>query len=269
MAKRKDSNDVIFLEEYGDNKSSMINRKRQATSSKNMTQSTYRRITTTIVPVPTIITIDDDNDQLQLESTRDDAAIAKALEDLERDQLKKNQVDEKMTIQLIDAIKVADQLELHEQQEHDHAVAQKIESLSIVHPDLETLDPNPDIYKLFQQFDKRFFDGFLATKAIILKWENLGRDAGRFYEVKNGVSSIALSSELMTLRPRRNLVETLLHEMIHAYISFKKIRDIGSHGPIFKQHMDRINQASGANITVFHQFYEEVKYVLQRKATSN
>lgn len=262
MAKRKKDNEVIFLGEYCDNKSTMTNRKRQTNFRENTTSSTFR--TASSFPTPTIITIDDD--KLQLKSTRDDAAIAKALEDLEKDQLKKNQVENKMSIQLIDAITVAEQLDLHEKLEHDYAVANQIESLNIVHPDLETLDPNPDIYKLFQQFDERFFDGFISTKAVLLKWENLGRDAGRFSWETNGIPRISLSSELMTLRPRRDLVETLLHEMIHAYIHLKRIRDTGAHGPIFKQHMNRINSAAGTNITVCHQFHEEVQYVLKRKA---
>lgn len=266
MAKRKDEEDeIIFLGEYSGNKSSMINRKRQATFCKNMT-STFRTTITSSYPTPILMMIEDDT--LQDEPTKDDAAIAKALEDLDRDLQKKNQV-ESQTVQLIEAIQVADQLDLHEQLNHAQAVTSKIASLSIVHPELETLDPNPDIFKLFQQFDNRFFDGFLSTKALLLKWENLGSDAGRFTwrpKSHNVVPVISLSDELIRLRPRRDLVETLLHEMIHAYIYFKKIRDNAGHGRVFKQHMNRINRDAGTKITVYHQFFQEVEYVSKRKA---
>lgn len=71
--------------------------------------------------------------------------------------------------------------------------------------------------------------------------------------------SIRLSEPLLKLRPRKDLVETLLHEMIHAYLFVtNNDKDREGHGPEFCKHMHRINQLTGANITVYHTFHDEV-----------
>lgn len=84
---------------------------------------------------------------------------------------------------------------------------------------------------------------------------------------------------LLKLRPRKDLVETLIvssdkfkissklpcifvkyklsfflkHEMIHAYLFVtKNNRDRDGHGPEFQSHMYRINRESGTNITVIN-----------------
>lgn len=47
----------------------------------------------------------------------------------------------------------------------------------------------------------------------------------------------------------RDFQTVLLHEMIHYYISFNRLRDTSSHGPLFRAHMERIN-SQGWHITV-------------------
>ena len=71
------------------------------------------------------------------------------------------------------------------------------------------------------------------------------------------------------------MVETLLHEMIHAYLFVTQVpiffhaqlytsldtqnnRDRDGHGPEFHKHMYRINAATGASISVYHTFHDEV-----------
>jgi SprT-like family/Spartan-like zinc binding domain len=69
---------------------------------------------------------------------------------------------------------------------------------------------------------------------------------------------IRLSQPLLNLRPRSDLLDTLLHEMIHAYEFIAGgSMDRDGHGPTFLAHADRINR-SGFNITVFHSFHDEV-----------
>jgi hypothetical protein len=54
-------------------------------------------------------------------------------------------------------------------------------------------------------------------------------------------------------------VETLLHEMIHAFLFVtENNRDRDGHGPEFHKHMYRINAATGASISVYHTFHDEV-----------
>lgn len=79
------------------------------------------------------------------------------------------------------------------------------------------------------------------------------------YEGRGGLCSIRLSEPLLKFRPRKDLIETLLHEMIHAYLFVtNNDRDHDSHGPEFLKHMHRLNKLTGANITVYHTFHDEV-----------
>lgn len=63
--------------------------------------------------------------------------------------------------------------------------------------------------------------------------------------------TVSLSKPLLSLRPRKDLVETLLHEMIHAYLFVtQNNKDRDGHGPEFQKHMHRINSEAKTNITV-------------------
>lgn len=66
------------------------------------------------------------------------------------------------------------------------------------------------------------------------------------YNGRGGMCSITLSEPLLKLRPRKDLVETLLHEMIHAFLFVThNNRDRDGHGPEFHKHMVRINKEAG------------------------
>lgn len=135
---------------------------------------------------------------------------------------------------------------------------------SIVDPSWEYVDPSPDIHALFIQFDNRFFSGKLRT--VEVRWSpRMTLCAGLCcYEGRGGLCSVRLSLPLLKLRPRKDLVETLLHEMIHAYLFVThNNRDREGHGPEFCKHMHRINKEAGTNITIFHSFHEEVKLYQQ------
>ncbi|VDN24633.1 unnamed protein product [Gongylonema pulchrum] len=133
--------------------------------------------------------------------------------------------------------------------------------MSLVDPQWETIDPCPDIHALFVQYNETFFDGKIIGCEV--KWSpRMTSSAGVcVYEGRGGLCSVRLSKPLLTLRPRKDLVETLLHEMIHAYLFITdRNRDHDGHGPKFHYHMRRINAKAGTNITVRHNFVDEVKY---------
>ncbi|XP_007424885.1 sprT-like domain-containing protein Spartan [Python bivittatus] len=137
-------------------------------------------------------------------------------------------------------------------------------SLSLMDDAWELLDPNPDIRGLFLQFNETLFWGRLA--AVEVKWSpRMTLCAGLCcYEGYGGMCSIRLSEPLLKLRPRKDLVETLLHEMIHALLFVtNNDKDRESHGPEFCKHMHRINRLTGANITVYHEFHNEVDFYRQ------
>nr|XP_046228694.1 DNA-dependent metalloprotease SPRTN [Scatophagus argus] len=131
--------------------------------------------------------------------------------------------------------------------------------LSIVDESWEMLDPNPDVRAMFLEFNDMFFWGKLS--GVEVKWSpRMTLCAGVCsYEGRGGLCSIRLSEPLLKLRPRKDLVETLLHEMIHALLFVtQNNRDRDGHGPEFCKHMSRINKASGTKITVYHSFHDEV-----------
>ncbi|XP_062563632.1 DNA-dependent metalloprotease SPRTN-like [Armigeres subalbatus] len=132
---------------------------------------------------------------------------------------------------------------------------------NLVHPDWEVVDPTPNIHVLFPIFDRKFFQGKLLC--VELEWsKRMYSCAGICYQRSNRLGRsciIRLSEPLLKLRPRKDLVETLLHEMIHAYCFVLGIREgNGGHGPNFKKIMHGINRIAGTNITVYHTFHDEV-----------
>ena len=83
---------------------------------------------------------------------------------------------------------------------------------------------------------------------------------------RGGGCRIRLSEPLLKLRPSRDLQDTLLHEMIHAWMFLRGIRDRSDHGPVFQAKMSEINASrvpdphrppGGYNITVFHTMHAE------------
>ncbi|KAK6012202.1 hypothetical protein OSTOST_22652 [Ostertagia ostertagi] len=134
----------------------------------------------------------------------------------------------------------------------------------LVDPALELSDPCPDIHLLFIDFNDRFFEGTLAQCEV--KWSpRMFSCAGVCsYEGRGGMCSIRLSLPLLKLRPRKDLIETLLHEMIHAFLFVtQRNRDRDGHGPEFQHHMYRINRMANTNITIYHSFHDEVNVYKQ------
>uniref|UniRef100_A0A8C9YEX4 SprT-like N-terminal domain n=1 Tax=Sander lucioperca TaxID=283035 RepID=A0A8C9YEX4_SANLU len=139
------------------------------------------------------------------------------------------------------------------------AIRLQEQPLSIVDASWETLDPSPDVRAMFLEFNDTFFWGKLS--GVEVKWSpRMTLCAGVCsYEGRGGLCSIRLSEPLLKLRPRKDLVETLLHEMIHALLFVtQNNRDRDGHGPEFCKHMNRINSASGTKISIYHSFHDEV-----------
>ncbi|OAD46963.1 hypothetical protein WN48_06231 [Eufriesea mexicana] len=135
---------------------------------------------------------------------------------------------------------------------------------TLIDQTLELLDPTPNIYTLFVQFNERFFWNVLLP--VEVKWSpRMTSCAGICtFHPRNRQCVISLSAPLLKLRPRKDLVETLLHEMIHGYLFLtNNNRDRNGHGPEFCKHMDRINKAAGTKITIYHSFHDEVRLYQQ------
>ena len=50
--------------------------------------------------------------------------------------------------------------------------------------------------------------------------------------------------------PEREIEDTIIHEMIHYYIAYHQLEDASTHGPLFRQIMNTINQRFGRNLTI-------------------
>ncbi|TRY62923.1 hypothetical protein TCAL_05138, partial [Tigriopus californicus] len=132
---------------------------------------------------------------------------------------------------------------------------------SLIAPEWEDVDPTPDLHALFLQYNDRFFDGRLSGCEV--KWSpRMTLCAGLCsYQRRARYCSIRLSVPLLKLRPRKDLVETLLHEMIHAFLFVTDGNDDhDGHGPAFHEHMFRINKEAGTSISVYHNFHDEVNF---------
>uniref|UniRef100_A0A6B2FXT3 SprT-like domain-containing protein Spartan (Trinotate prediction) n=1 Tax=Myxobolus squamalis TaxID=59785 RepID=A0A6B2FXT3_MYXSQ len=134
--------------------------------------------------------------------------------------------------------------------------------LKITDPTLEYLDPTPNIHQLFLKFDKDYF--FSSLSSVEVKWsKQMTQCAGLCkYQPSTAYCVICLSQPLLQFRQRKDLVETLLHEMIHAFLFVTyKNTDHSAHGYNFISNMNRINKAASVNITVFHNFFNEVSFL--------
>ncbi|CDU20188.1 hypothetical protein YYC_00409 [Plasmodium yoelii 17X] len=119
----------------------------------------------------------------------------------------------------------------------------------------------PDLYQLFSEYNIKYF--YNRLESVQVKWSNkMKLCAGICIFKKSGYCCIRLSLPLLKLRKIREYKETLLHEMIHAFLFLnqKKSDKNDGHGPEFKKHMYRINKLTGLNISIYHSFHDEVHF---------
>ena len=74
---------------------------------------------------------------------------------------------------------------------------------------------------------------------------------------------VRLSKPLLQYRALNELLETLLHELIHAWLFVTKTRHTRNdgadgHGPDFIEKMLEINETTGLKLSVYHTFLNEV-----------
>lgn len=122
----------------------------------------------------------------------------------------------------------------------------------LLHPQWDTLNVTTDVVALFKHFDSKFFQSRL--KSVTMEWsKNMHSCAGISYSLRNGSGkdvTVRLSEPILKLKSRRDLIDNMLHQMIHAYLFLMKIREgNGGHGAYFKKIMLAINKVAGTKIT--------------------
>jgi predicted SprT family Zn-dependent metalloprotease len=117
-----------------------------------------------------------------------------------------------------------------------------------------------DVFDLFSFYNSYFFHGRLDK--CVVKWsKRMTLCAGTCKYEGMQSSTITLSEALLQYRSSDEVKETLLHEMIHAYLFIMdpdSCKVDGGHGPPFQKMMREINAATGLKVTIYHSFHDEV-----------
>eukprot|EP00268_Persea_americana_P067840 TRINITY_DN9383_c0_g1_i5.p1 TRINITY_DN9383_c0_g1~~TRINITY_DN9383_c0_g1_i5.p1 ORF type:complete len:551 (-),score=97.29 TRINITY_DN9383_c0_g1_i5:142-1794(-) len=134
--------------------------------------------------------------------------------------------------------------------------------------DADALDPHPDIHDLFRHYNTLYFDDALGPCLLTWSSKRMTLCAGVCHYEIGGGCEIRLSEPLLKFRSSADVKNTLLHEMIHAYLWItNNNKDHSDHGLSFQKLMNKINSSSvmdhqrpdgGYNITIFHSFHDEV-----------
>lgn len=145
------------------------------------------------------------------------------------------------------------------------------EAVSKLEAILESNDPFIDIHELFALYNTLYFRSLLLPRVLVSWSPRLTLCAGiceLVCDPDNGNEftriRLKLSEPLLKLRPRSDVIDTLLHEAIHACFfvttSWRHSRgeDGTGHGEGFLMLADAVNNHGGYGVSVFHTFHDEV-----------
>ncbi len=109
----------------------------------------------------------------------------------------------------------------------------------------------------FNEYNQLCFDNCLPQ--IPIRISNSRRALGMFVHPRNypesaprGVGECSLRISCRLDLPPNEVDDTIIHEMIHYYIWYEKLKDTSSHGPIFRKIMNQINTRYHRNISISH-----------------
>jgi len=118
-----------------------------------------------------------------------------------------------------------------------------------------------DVFNYFFLYNQIYFNDKLGF--VKLEWSKRMTLCAGIFSLRNSEAVIRLSEPLLKFRSIKEIKETLLHEMIHAWAyieGFDQSDDRTGHGNHFKLKMYEINKDTGLTITVYHSFHDEVEY---------
>ncbi|ELP89990.1 hypothetical protein EIN_403040 [Entamoeba invadens IP1] len=112
-----------------------------------------------------------------------------------------------------------------------------------------------DVNECFKHINRMMFRDHITNTTI--EWsKRMTSCAGICYGKPNGCV-IRLSQGILSYRPTKDTVTTLVHESVHAHLFRTHTRDDDSHGTRFHEWMTVINEHTCLNVTVFHTFFDE------------
>lgn len=130
----------------------------------------------------------------------------------------------------------------------------------------------PDIPFLNEKFDflnKQCFGGKL--KPVPIELSKASSFLGRlYYKVKKTAGRTVSYNFLIRISSRYDMeeaeiIDTLLHEMIHYHIMSNGIKDTSSHGNVFLSIMNDFNNRYGYNMSVSHKVGSDTEMARQRQ----
>lgn len=107
----------------------------------------------------------------------------------------------------------------------------------------------------FAEFNTLFFDSQLPVPQLRIGRSrtmlgNLRYKRRRKLFGRDEISDVTLSISAYYDLDEALLEDTIIHEMIHYYILYFRLKDTSSHGQLFREIMNRINTTYGRHITV-------------------
>ncbi len=122
----------------------------------------------------------------------------------------------------------------------------------------------------FEEFNRRMFGGKLPKIPIEMSDAKtfLGKCVYKKRRKPSGKTEcydFRLKINTRADIPEQEVEDTIIHEMIHYYIGYNKLEDTSSHGEIFTEMMNSINQRFGRHITVSYKSSAEERAQLQDK----
>ena len=168
--------------------------------------------------------------------------------------------DEEVALQAIQSFASPDDLSKKQQEAKD-----QIDEMQ------SSEDPFIDIHQLFKQYNALYFRDLLVPRVEVSWSPRLTLCAGICELVRDPNNGnkftrirLKLSEPLLKYRSRTDVIDTLLHEAIHAYFfvttDWKHVRgdDGTGHGAGFLLLADAVNSHGGYGVSVFHTFHDEV-----------
>lgn len=101
----------------------------------------------------------------------------------------------------------------------------------------------------FHTFNAQYFEGalpepaFRITNARTILGQYVCTCRTKWWRLAGKPQGCTIKISRYYDMPEREYQNTLLHEMIHYYISYKQIKDTSPHGKVFRQMMQRLNDA--------------------------
>jgi hypothetical protein len=121
-----------------------------------------------------------------------------------------------------------------------------------------------NIQSLLQHYDPLYFHSLLCPR-VTLSWSgSLKSDTGKCLVQSSQEGSgvmLDLSEPILRYCTKDDIIDTLLHEMIHAYLYLSGDPEWQAHGRSFLHLANTINKAEGSNVQPYHKFTREVAFL--------